>query len=353
MDQEFLIGVEAPEIVVRECEGDLVVEGWMEPRVLVESDEPAVVELKFGGMSLSLSNDGRLRVPASAKIFVESAQGDVRLRDIAVAVKVQSCQGDLQVRNCAELTVGEVQGNLRVSRISGAVRAKEIQGDASIRYATHGVYLEVQGDLIISSPVPEARVIAWGDLLLSLAPIAGSKNTACSHGNMRCLLQFPASVAVTYSAQGEIQVRPPLTVGKNGTNTAVITLGASEAMLQLESKGSLEIGGWMGTEYFEEWEKDLGRLGAEFGSVAGEWGRWVDGMVREKMGEAERAFRKYMSSADFPRPRSRGRWESSSARSRGASESERMSVLQMLQEGKINVDEADRLLSALDGRRAG
>jgi hypothetical protein len=351
-EQEFLIGENTPEIIVRDCEGDLVVEGWAEMRVFIESGEPDSIELKPARLSISLQGDSCLRVPSSAKVIIEMAQGDVRLRAMDVEVKVQSCQGDLRARKCSALTLGEIQGDLRASRISGAIRVKAVQGDASIRYATGGVYVDAQGDVSIPSPVPEAQVVAAGDLLLSLAPKAGSNNMARSQGNLRCLLQLPASVTVNYSAQGEIWVRPPIS-GKGEKTNGAIALGASEATLQLESNGTLEIGGWMDTEYFVDWEKDLGRMGADLGAVAGEWGRWVDGMIRDKLEDAERSFRKYMAGADFPRPRARAGWESNPARSRGSSERERMSVLQMLQEGKITVDEADRLLSALGGRRVG
>jgi hypothetical protein len=352
-EREYAVGEVAPEVIVSDCTGDLTVEGWAEARILLESDEEPDVRVDAGKIFITMRDDARLCVPLKARVRIENARSDVRIRDLDSPAIILMCNGDLELRRCTAVDIGDVRGDVKASRISGEFRAKRVSGDVRIRQSTGGVFIETDGDVSIRTPIPEAQVRAHGDVLIALQPKAGSKSFVYSDGGVQCMLQLPASVAVKASAQSAIQIRPPLTASPSEGGAINVTVGAAEAELVLDAKGSIEMGGWMETEYIEEWGRDLGRMGMEFGAAASEWGLWLDGKIRDKMEDVDRAIRKRMSAGDFSRPRSRTGWDANPPRGRGASENERMSVLQMLQEGKINVDEADRLLAALDGRRAG
>jgi hypothetical protein len=352
-EKEYAVGLIAPDVVITDCAGDLTVEGWAEPRIVIDSEEAPIVKLSAGGITVSFEDDARMMIPFATQLRMENVQGDARLRDLEKAIEAGSCEGDLTIRHCGAVKIAEVHGDVRASRLSGVLRVDHVSGDAVVRHSTSGVFLVSDGDISILAPIPEAQLQAQGDVRLVLQPEKNSKSNVRAGGNLQCFLQLPASVKIQAHAESAVQVRPPLTTTSSDSKGCSLAVGVGEAELALESQGSMEIGGWMETEYFKEWEADLGRWGMEFGAVASEWGRWLDGKLRDKMEDMDRLMKKHMSASDFSRPRSRGAWDANPARSRGASESERMSVLQMLQDGKISVDEADRLLATLDGRRAG
>jgi hypothetical protein len=352
-EKEYAVGENAPELVITECAGDLTVEGWGEPRIVIETGEEPSVKARVGGIIVGLEDDARLIVPFATLLRIDKAEGDVRLRDLEKPLAIEHCAGSLTVRRCATLNIGKVDGDMKVSRLSGDLRVKHIAGDVQIRQSAGSVFLESDGDVSINAPIPEAQLHALGDVKLVLQPKPGSQSNVSAGGVLQCFLQLPASVKVKAITRGSVQVRPPLTATASDSTGCALMVGAGEAELTLITEDSIEIGGWMETENFKEWEADLGRMGVELGAMASEWGRWLDGKLRDKMEDMDRMMKKRVWATENTRSRFRSAWEANPPRSRGASESERMSVLQMLQEGKINVDEADRLLATLEGRRAG
>ena len=66
-----------------------------------------------------------------------------------------------------------------------------------------------------------------------------------------------------------------------------------------------------------------------------------------KVAKAQRRAERHSERASKLRHRSLGLFDAPSGES--ASEEERMSILRMLEKGKINVDEAEQLLKALEG----
>ena len=116
----------------------------------------------------------------------------------------------------------------------------------------------------------------------------------------------------------------------------------------------------MDVDSWGEWRelgRDMGQLGMEFGMLAGEFGRWAERNLHEKFDQYDKRLRRRMEENKFGRDRRYSTWDATPSRPPtppappsppGAGESERLSILEMLQKGKISVDEAERLLSAIE-----
>jgi hypothetical protein len=356
-EKEFLTGAPSPVIRVDRSEKDLTIEGWSEPRVVIECDEEPKVEPVEQGIAVSAEDDLYLHVPFNAKVEVVSAQADLVVRDIKSNVAIRQCAGDLVLRHCDSAELGEVRGSLNVRDIGGNLKAQTVTGDAKLRHVLGAVELEAGGDVRVEHPVSQARIRSGGDASVAILPKPGTENRIFARGDLRCYLPSGASIIVEGKAGGDAFMRYPSaenesqTPLKNGPFT--VTLGKGEARLSLEADGDLWIGGWMDVDSWGEWRElghDMGQLGMEFGMLAGEFGRWVERNMHEKFDQYDKRLRRKMEEARFARDR-RYAWDVTPPRPPsppGTGENERLSILDMLQKGKITVDEAERLLSALE-----
>jgi hypothetical protein len=357
-EKEYLTGMTAPTIRVDRSEKDLLIEGWSEPRIVIEADEDPKVDVSEQGIVISATDDLCIRAPFAAKIEVLWAGGDVIARDIKSTIVIHDCMGDATVRHCEGVDAGAVHGDLKVRDIGGDLKARTVSGDAKLRHVLGEVELEADGDIRIEHPVARAQLRAGGDASVAILPKPGSANRITAHGDLRCYLPSGASVAVDGKAGGDTFVRVP-PAGKESNSASddgslPITIGKGEARLTLEAEGDLWIGGWMDVDSWGEWRelgRDMGQMGMEFGMLAGEFGRWVERNMHDKFNEYDKRMRRKMEENKFSGDRRRATWNAAPTQPQavpGASEKERLSILEMLQNGKISVDEAERLLSTLE-----
>ncbi len=348
----------APSIRVERSEKDLTIEGWSEPRVMLDCDEEPKVEVLDQGITFSAEDDLCLKVPFNAKVEVLWAGADLIVRDIKSAVAIHESAGDVILRHCDSADLGTVKGDLKVRDLGGDLKAQSVAGDAKLRHVLGAVELEAGGDVRIEHPVSRAQIRAGGDASVAILPKPGSENSIVAHGDLRCYLPSGASVVVEGKVGGDSFVRFPAagkeTQPATENGSLPLTLGKGEARLRLEAEGDLWIGGWMDVDSWGEWRelgRDMGQMGMEFGMLAGEFGRWVERNMHDKFSEYDKRLRRKMEENKFAQDRRRYSWNAPSQPAQstpGAGESERLSILDMLQKGKITVDEAERLLTALE-----
>jgi hypothetical protein len=361
-EKEFLTGVSSPLIRVDRSDKDLTIEGWSEPRVLVECEtDPKVVSFEQG-LAVTAEEDLVIRVPFTAKVEVVLARADLVVRDLKSTVVIRECAGDLILRHCDSADLGVIRGNLKARDIGGDLKAQTVSGDVKLRHVLGAVELEAGGDVRVEHPVSQARIRTGGDASIAVLPKPGTENRIYAKGDLRCYLPAGVSVVVDGKAGGDTFMRYPdaekavQAPTKNGNFPA--TLGKGEARLALEADGDLWLGGWMDVDSWGEWRelgRDMGQLGMEFGMLAGEFGRWFEHNMHEKFDEYDKRLRLKMDEAKkLGRDRRWSTWDVTPPRAptpptpHGAGEKERLSILDILQKGKISVDEAERLLSAVE-----
>lgn len=355
MEKTYLPGVSTPVIRVDRAEGDLTIEGWNESRVLATYPEEPQVEETGESLTFTAPSDLELRVPFGATLEVGHGDADVSIREVRFGVAVSECGGDLRLRHCGGAVVGTVHGDLQIRDLVGNVKAEKISGDANLRHITGVVELSAGGDVRIEHPVSQARIEAGGDASVAIKPEAGSENRITAHGDVHCYLPVEASVKVNGLSGGDVAIHhsalPQDQTPAPADRSFQVTLGKGEAQLALSAGGDLWMGGWMDVDSWGEWRelgKDMGQLGMEFGMLAGEFGRWMERNLHDKFSEYDKRIRRKIDDKAGS-ARRWGAWETATQRpAPAADENDRLKILEMLQSGKISVDEAERLLAALE-----
>ncbi|MEE9215978.1 MAG: hypothetical protein V3U32_00945, partial [Anaerolineales bacterium] len=250
-------------------------------------------------------------------------------------------------------------GTLSLDRAGGGVIIDQVQGD--VRMRTLG------GDVRLSRVEGEVHITAGGDAKISLSPQGDAHSDISVGGDLNCYIAEDASAHITLIAGGDLRLAVPVDA-TDIPGGCEIQLGDSEAEIKLTCGGDLILRS--GADAEEVAAVDLGeaiaaRVGAEIEAHMYEIEEGLTGLGdrlqafdSDKIGSKirnsiEKAQRK---AAKAQRKAARQRRTATTIKSidfgkpsgDGASEEERLMILRMLEEGKINVEEAETLLGALD-----
>ena len=337
-------------IVVVEANGDLRLKGFSGPctigRVAGElrlEDLAGAVEVAqvdddlnldhVSDLRLTGSCSGDLRAESGGSLVVARVSGDVRLQEMG-DVRVACVHGDLWGEALhGGLEVIEGDGDIRLSSVDGPVRLVELAGDLRASELFGGLTAEhVTGDAALSGTSSVTAVYsikADGDIALHLPA--------------------DASARLTVRAAGRIRSEVKLIPATDGSPTFSATVGAGVGRISVDSGGDLRIA----------YASNRGRTPERFESLqelAG-LGERIRQQVTASLAAAGIQVDISSGRHDHPRgpraPRS-PRWSvpeppAPSAPAETASgASEQMTVLQMLEQGQVTPEEAERLLKALE-----
>jgi len=355
MSRTLLAG-KRPQIEIQSVSGDLSIIGWEGEEILLKAEEEALhLEQDQERVRLSCAADLSLRVPRNATISVQSVEGDMALKSVLGNIAIQEVRGDLSLRDVGPLSVGIVQTDLSLRAAKGDVHVKAVQGDASIREVDGSLTLEsVADDLALREVQGNLRAHVGEDVVLYLSPQAG--NTYSVDAGEDILLVMPSQAEATLTLNGDaIYVDWDGVAAEEGATSRSITLGNGAARITLNAGGDVRVTS----------QANAGESAEDFGNFAGvgfDWSGFGEHISQRVGATARRIARRAEEAArrleqDVGRRVKSGRWGSYSSpggpgirpSAEPVSEAERLMILKMLEEKKITVEEAQRLLDALEG----
>jgi hypothetical protein len=367
-------------------------------------------DLRVDGGSVLVSCDGDLilYLPREANVQVNNIDGDADIRGMVGLFHVDNIDGDLQMRGVGATNLVNVSGDVTVRGCAGDFMADNVGGDASLRDVQGALSLPaVGGDLFLRNLSLDVHSEAGGDAVLYLQPQAGANVSVRAGGDI--LLRLPPTVDAELDLQGgddeSIRVDfpgvPPVEEGQ----TRMVMLGSGAAKIQMTSGDDLIV-----TSRADEWKSmadfDSGSLDEAFDEIGRSWedafNRGIPGNLHERISEtvhkaeaaararvhsdraqrqveaamhrAEEKMRAAERRAQFPFLVMGGRQKGgigpvapvppvppmppappvppmpSMPRSEPVSDEERLTILKMLQQKKISLQDAEKLLAALDGK---
>jgi hypothetical protein len=304
-----------------------------------------------------------LFLPEAAEIVVETVEGDVRAHALTGSLNLGQVHGDLSVRRCANLHAERVSGGLVVRKLERGLAVTWIGGDGQLEQVEGGVQIgQVEGDLVAHNVVGVLSCACGGDVHLEWKPTPQSTSQLTCLGDLHCRLLPGASVAFQLQASGDMDLGK--LQGTPSPQGLRVTLGDGEAEAAFQAGGDLRLRA-AGQEFaFPEleglqedlddlmrthWEEALSGI-EEAGALAGGFdpqriARQIRRSVDQVQRHVPRVAAAARSSGEVSVPSS-----SPGAKSEPVAGEERLAILRMLEHGKINVDQAEQLLHALEGK---
>lgn len=131
-----------PSIQLENVGGSLQIKGWMRSEIFISSDDEQVELIERDeGILLRTATDCVLRVPRAARLEIGQVTGNLRLKYLDADLHIDQVGGSVVCRSLGNLFIGAVNGSLIVKDMLGSITCERV-GDSVI--ARH-----VQGDLTL------------------------------------------------------------------------------------------------------------------------------------------------------------------------------------------------------------
>ncbi len=401
-------------VLVHSVQGDLRVAGWERNELMVKTSGRILDLVSgTAPMAISCDEDLILYLPRTATLQVEQVRGDASLQALSGPVTLGPVAGDLTIKDLGPVTLGTVAGDASLRNI-GALNAENIAGDftmrggrgvcavdtiggdASIRDIDGMVAVESVGsDLYVRNVHAAVNVTAAGDVALYLEPRPGQTYDINAGDDLILRLSPETNVKLhlTGGTPDSIHVDfPGVTVPEDCAGCEVVIGRETDAMAEMLLTAGDDL---LVTSQADSWES-----AADFGVGMRDGGEWnfppfelpddfserINQRVQAAMERAqshlesanrraetaghrasikiEAAMRRAEAKARAAEVRFRrgqanihtghSNWDAGPhapvQTSAPVSDDERLAILKMLQEKKISVEEAEKLLSALEGK---
>ncbi len=397
-----------PHILVEHVLGSLRVKGWDsgEIRVDAEHDDTLKLDHLKGQVKIRCESGCVLRIPEGSTLEVRQVEGEFSLKSVEGEVSIGSVLGQVILKNCGPVKIKQIEGALTAKQVEGDLTAESVIGPAMVQDVEGALVLpSVEGNLTLKGSVLSLKAKVLGNAFLRFEPEPGASYQLQSEGYVDCRVPSRVSAKVTLMSEGgTIRVRA---AGDKQTVRAErheFTLGDGNGTIELKAIGRVDFDAasdqrdpdlefdidadWVPevaglaeeitqqvTEQIEAQIESLTEQLAGFSSQFEEIGPRGEEAVRRaerklaatqrnlqrKLAAAQRrAERKTQEAARHARHtahrshregrRSVNVFGTPQAKNDPVSDAERMMILQMVQDKKIGVQEAETLLAALEGQ---
>jgi hypothetical protein len=387
MDGNTIPVAENTTIIVK-ASGDLFLEGQEAGEVHFKSSESRIrVHQANDTLYVETHASMDLTVPRRNNVIVEKVGGSGFVQDLSGSLLVQKIGGDLAMQRLGSVRIDKVGGNCLIVGVSDGLTVGKIGGDLSMRTVMGPVLINTiggDGDLQVGMvETMEAR--AGGDIRVYISEAVNQKALIRAGGDAEIFLPSNARAQFSLNSGGETvslnltrqaeTIQESIDVhnyefklGEGGAQFEVMAGGdirISDEMIEPEAivselerreeawkesrdrRGSPSWSGGFGFDRSSAWAEMVSRRAQEAARRAEQRTQAAMRRTEEQISQAaEREMRRsWAGMPPIPQPPSPQR-----PPVERVTEQERLMVLQMLQENKITVEQAEKLLEALEGR---
>jgi hypothetical protein len=403
MEQIVFTTGEAPEITLHYIGGNLRLAGWEQNQFQAEAErrDDLKAEQTAEGVTLSCRSDCAVFVPQSARVNIHEARGDIKVKSVGGPLEIQTVNGCLILRQTGAVSANSASCDVNAKRVGGALKLGAVAGSVSARSVAGDFEVEtVNGDLYLGQGGGNVRARVGGDCDLRLSFTPGHSYALDAGGDVRLRALARSAARFEMQAGGDIAVSAPGAQTEGSANRKVATVGQDEAggaplaSVTVRAGGDVSLSSLASSAEWSELSEDIGKLADEYAAQ-------IENQIQTHMADLERQLAERLSQVNVPpgaidargeevaahvraavervsekarrkaeaaqrkaerdtaRDQERRHWSwkfEMPARPGGAppaepvGDAERLSILRMLEQGKISVAEAERLLAALEGQ---
>jgi hypothetical protein len=335
-----------PHVRISSVQGDLRISGRDGTQLEAQAGDRGGLIVQPKGDAVDISSRGGCLVflPPESRLEIVRVSGDARVADLGGDLTIEQIEGDLTLRRVGPARVGEVSGSLVARRLSNELHIGKVGGDAALEHIRGPVELgQVGGDMRASQIEAGLTARLDGDALLEWLPPAGSSSQVEASGDVVARFLAAASVRVTARAGGDLRL-----FGDSGSGERTVTLGSGGASVQLSAGGDV-----LATHGGTEFTADLAEeIAAQVDATLADVEAGLEDVDLSSLGLDTKEMRDKVHHALTHALRRARRGATAAERERAqpveTGDAERLTILRMLEEGKVTVEQAEGLLRALE-----
>jgi hypothetical protein len=371
--KQTIIPIKSNARVTVKCSADLFVEGNEESTLVVIVDQSDSLRMREenGVYRIVADTDCRIILPATTMVTIEKTGGDAQLRNLKSRVVVGKIGGDLKMDSINDASVESIGGDCHIYSATGAVELARIGGSLKADGGQSIIAGAVGGEARLLNFTDRIEVSAGDEVDIQISQVnvpeirvrAGSDIDLYLPENANCQLDLKSGgEEIKVHANGqEVDLEGREFSVPLGSGGLAVVLNAGDKIRVSDHEKST----WNDHDLIwdeERWKNfgfDISRKVKEGLKIAGDSMDIAIKQAGKATKSASREFERVFHDLDGKgfRSGSNGKVVGFSmgdnqpvatSTKPGPSDEERMLVLKMLQEKKITVEEAEKLLNALD-----
>jgi hypothetical protein len=128
--QQISINTDHPTVTIK-ASGDLIVRGWGDNSIAVKADQGSFTPADGQADSFELRTNGdcQIDVPAGAVILIRRVGGDAHLENLSAAFTMENVGGDVELVGLVAGKIDRVGGDLIVRKVAGDLSVARVGGD--------------------------------------------------------------------------------------------------------------------------------------------------------------------------------------------------------------------------------
>ena len=398
---------EFSQLVIPKVGGSLFLTGWNREEIRIKDPvDQDVIKKEKDRIEITFPNDGIVHLPHHLPVIIKSIGGDLVIKDIRSPIEVSKVGGDLTLSNVSLSTVKSVGGDVFAKRIQddlvidkvgndclidtvlGQLSLKKVGRDIQIGKVVGGIDAKSGGDGQVNiSPVPwqAYRIEVGGDLSITV-PEDSNADLSIKSGKSEITVMFGSidekvkekehklqvgegGPAILLSAGGKVFISSDkfnwlsglkinaeelesIAVDFSSQTTEQIRTHLNQIEVDLRDSLSGLSDSLDSVGLSEENLKQIITKIEESSLVAAQKAEMAAVKARAKIEKKiTKAHRKAQEMKRKTKEFDLNQFLSMEADKQSVSDSERLMILEMLQEKKISLGEADDLLKALEGKK--
>ncbi len=342
--------------------GDIMIEGSdsVQLTAIVDDGDSFRMKDENGVIYIKSDSNAKLTIPRKAELTVEWVGGDASVAGLSSRAVIQKVGGDLVLQSMGDVSIESVGGDCFCREIGGSLDIRQVGGDLDGFKVSTVKAVMAGGDISLSGLNGAVEVNAGGDIHVqcSMAEIPVSRLHAGGDISFRVLPGTHATLEMKSSGE-EINVSAcgqQLSVEQSEYS---LPLGEGGNKVELQAGGDIDVSeGKESTNEFSFVFDNLGETWRDFGKEIEmkikQGMKSVNHSLKQAGWQTEDALHRAAEKMRAKEGKVYGFTFDGNAKpeteksKKGISDEERMMVLKMLQDKKISVEEAEKLLQALE-----
>jgi hypothetical protein len=356
-------------IVELKSHGNLQIMGIDGNEIVLSADSNTLkVERSGDRLDVVCFSDCNLQVPPTAKLTVDKVGGDVFVQNLKTQFTIHRVGGNFAGQELASFLLEKVGGNVLLQHVDGLADLGKVGGDMRGDGILELHLMKAGGDLQASVQKIAGSIQAGGDLQLKLTEIGSDGSSIRAGGDIALWVDPTIALNLLVESRGEeIRIHVGEQVAELRENTFQVILGEGGPVLKLDAGGAVVVTDTPDDEFepMDDFEIDFSSMKQQVDRInehAARISELANRRVEESMRHAEKRIQHAMRNMErrmpgftgippMPeRPAVPAQPASSAGASANITNDERMAVLKMLQEKKITLEQAEKLLAVLEGR---
>jgi DUF4097 and DUF4098 domain-containing protein YvlB len=312
------------------------------------------IERVSGDLAINFTGGDVEIEKVSGSVALNKAGGDLEINEVQGSVAVHAVGGDITAKRTGEIALGLVGGDVEGEEIRGNLAARRVGGDVEVENVHGSLAIDtISGDLTLSGQ-RQFRCSIGGDAEINITELFSEEASLNAGGDVE--LSLPAGMQARLeiaSGGGTISVNTPGENYEIHSLVQTLTFGNGTARMVIRAGGDVEVNSMDKPVNSPETSRDFA-AGAKYQYAS------IDRdeiearvlastrQVAERIDEARQRLEK--RGIYIPGLTSNPPVPAAEPTHDPVGEDERLIILRMLQDKKITIEEAERLLEALDAQ---